>query len=96
MRFVLDLDPAFRWAGPIGQIDAFANDAFEPKVAGVLEDHRAVALKMFDVCDAAPCSPQVPARAASTSGELSVGFLCDPVHRAYQQTSGRLNPGGLR
>jgi len=54
MRFVLDLDPAFRWAGPIGQIDPLADYAFEPKLAGVFEDHRAVALKVFHVSNPAP------------------------------------------
>ena len=52
---VLDLDPAFRRAGAVGQIDPLADNALQPKLAGVFEDHGAVALKVFDVfCRASP------------------------------------------
>ena len=58
MFLVFDLDPAFCRAGPVGQVDPLADDALQPKLAGMLEDRSAVALKVFDVFDPAPRPPQ--------------------------------------
>src|SRR4051812_2240361 len=44
MRLVLDLDPAFRGAGSIRQVDALADNTLQPELAGVVKDHSAVAL----------------------------------------------------
>jgi hypothetical protein len=55
---VLHLDPTLGGAGSVGQVDAFTDNAFEPELAGVVEDHRAVALKVLDVFDPAPRPPQ--------------------------------------
>ena len=55
---VLHLDPAFGQASAIGQIELLAHDAFQPELAGVVEDHGAVGFRVLDVFDAAPRPPQ--------------------------------------
>ena len=55
---VLHLDPASGQTSAIGQIELLAHDAFQPKLAGVLEDHGAVAFRVLDVFDAAQRPPQ--------------------------------------
>jgi hypothetical protein len=43
---------------PVGQIDPLAHSAFKSEIAGVLEYHGAVTLKVLDVFNPAPCTPQ--------------------------------------
>jgi hypothetical protein len=49
MLLVLDLYPAFRDAGAVGQINALGDDAFKPEPASVVEDGSAIAGKVVDV-----------------------------------------------
>src|SRR5262249_20857666 len=52
-RRVLDLHPALRSARAVGQIAPLAHDAFEAEAAGVIEDHRAVAVQVLVEVNAA-------------------------------------------
>ena len=49
--FIFHFLPAFRRAGFIRQINPLRHDAFEPKLARVLEDYRSITLQMLDVPD---------------------------------------------